>query len=59
MVRPNEMRMPGKLEVSPVEARLRLGVLESMWLVEQSSHDEAWCSAAVSGGEGVILGPAS
>ncbi len=60
MAWPNDTRMSGKkFEVSPVEARLSLGIVESVWLVEQSgSRDEAWCSAAVTGGKGVSLGPA-
>ncbi len=57
MARPNDTRMPGKLEVSAVEVRLSPGVGEILWLVEQSGgRDRAWSSAAVSGGEGVILG---
>jgi len=48
-----------KLEVSTVEARFSLGGVESVRLVEQSgSCDAAWCSAAVTGGLGVSLGPA-
>ncbi len=59
MALPNDTRMPGKLEVLAVEARLSLGVREIVWLVEQSDGcDGAWGSTAVSGGEGVILGPA-
>ncbi len=44
-----------------MEARLSLGIVESVWLVGQRAaigRDEAWSSAAVSGGEGATLGPA-
>ncbi len=48
-----------KLEVLPMEAKLSLCVVESVRLVEQSGgRNEAWCSAAVTGGKGVSLGPA-
>ncbi len=58
MARPSDTRMPGKLEVSAVEARLSPGVGEILWLVERSGgRDGAWGSGALAGGEGEILGP--
>ncbi len=58
MARPSDTRMPGKLEVSAVEARLSPGVGEILWLVERSGgRDGAWGSGALTGGEGEILGP--
>ncbi len=58
MARPNDTRMPGKLKVSAVEARLSPDVGEILWLVERSGgRDGAWGSGALTGGEGEILGP--
>ncbi len=57
MARPNDTRMPGKLKVSAVEARLSPFVGEILWLVERSGGcDGAWGSGALTGGEGEILG---
>ncbi len=43
MARPNNTRMPGKLKVSAVEARLSPDVGEILWLVERSGgRDGAW-----------------
>ncbi len=43
MARPNDTRMPGKLEVSAVEVRLSPDVREILWLVERSGgRDGAW-----------------
>ncbi len=61
MARPNDTRMPGKKFGSDAgggEVKSRHRGERVAGRAESSGRDETWSSAAVSGGERAILGPA-